>query len=143
MRSFTSRFFGAVAGAAVLLTACSASHPPSVSSAVVSHFDGLPTGVTSPRNDQGEWVAPAGPGLLYVITGGRGRCPRLPSSVTASGADRVVIKTAVVHEGGADCTITGGGLTTSVVRLPAQVDANHTITVQLDSTLPAELMPHA
>lgn len=83
-------------GSASLVCACSDSGPTEsrISSAVTSHFKGLPHGVSVPADrrfarSQKPWVARAGSGSIDVMTWGNGSCPNIPSSVKASGTDRV------------------------------------------------------
>jgi hypothetical protein len=69
------------------------------------------------------------------MTWGSGSCPKIPSSVEASGTDGVVIKT-VEHDfyrGDTACTA-DLAVTTSVVRLPSSIDTTHALTAQIDGT---------
>jgi hypothetical protein len=99
-----------------------------VSPAVIGHFRGFPTGVTvpagrNPGQSTKPWAAWASPRSIYVMTRRSGSCPNIPSSVEASGTDRVVIKT-VEHDfykGDTACTA-DLAVTTSVVRLPLSID---------------------
>ena len=112
-----------------------------VSSAVIRHFPGVPNAhlmsecVPGPMPTQKPCAAWAGADLLYVAAWGSGSCPPLPTSVAAPEADLVVIKTAPhdshPQDTGCDADL---GATTSVVRLPSNVDSTRPLTVRVDTT---------
>lgn len=77
----------------------------------------------------------AGPRSIYVMTWGSGSCPKIPSSVEASGTDGVVIKTAEHDSYRGDTACTADlAVTTSVVRLPSSIDTTQALTAQIDGT---------
>jgi hypothetical protein len=131
MRPTIRPYHGVLIGMAVLVSACSASHQPQESPAAVTHFPGLPSGVTQPAELQQAWAEwGTAPGSIYVMTLGSSRCPQLPSSVRASGIDTVVIRTSMFNAGGV-CT-NDLAVTTSVVRLPSAVSTAHPVRVIID-----------
>ena len=125
--------------AALALAACVYNPTEShISSAVTSHFKGLPTGVTVPAGSSKPghdkpWATWAGPRSVYVMTWGSGSCPLIPSSVYAVDANHVVIKTVVhdfyKHDNGCSGDL---AVTTSIVRLPSNVDTSHALVVRID-----------
>lgn len=124
------------------LTGCTSSGATGshVSPAVIGHFRGFPTGVTVPANrhpgqSTKPWAAWAGPKSIYVMTWGSGSCPNIPSSVEATGPDRVLIKTVGhdFHKGDTACTA-DLAVTTSVVRLPSSIDTTRVLAAQIDGT---------
>lgn len=125
-----------VAVAAVVVTAVYVSRP-SVSSAVVRHYRGLPPGVHTTTcgpvsRAQTPCVRWAGADAIYVVTWGSGSCPRIPRSVSADRPGLVVIRTFELGGDGA-CTADLGP-TTSVVRLPSLVDSSLAVAVRVDGT---------
>lgn len=130
----------AAAGALALVTgisACATPAHPEVSPAVTRHFKGLPKGTTIPRDRRTEskpkpWATWAGQRSVYVMTWGSGSCPKLPSSVRAIGANRVVIRTREIsYQQDAVCTA-DLAVTTSVVRLPQTVATTHAVLIWID-----------
>ena len=126
------------------VTACSSSGDSRVATAVVTHVQRLPPGVTEPPGtfdpqNLKPFARWAQSHAIYVTTWGSGSCPRLPTSVHADGAHKVQIKTA--EHGGPNCT--GDlGPTTSTVKLPPGTDDTAAIVVTIDGT-PTELDPRA
>lgn len=124
----------ALTGVAASGAACS-THSQ-VSPAVVNHFKGLPAGCAgassqTPRACSAWRDAHS----IYVITWGSDSCPTIPTSVDATSARKVVIRT-VEHdfiEGDNSCT---DDLTpsTSVVRLPSTIDGTKSLLVKVGDT---------
>lgn len=108
-----------------------------VSPAVVRYFKGLPRGVSVPPEDQRTehpkpWAARAGQRTIYVMTWGSGSCPKLPSAVTATAPDRLIILTHMLTSGRRAICTADLAVTTSLVRLPAEIDASRALVVRVD-----------
>ena len=126
-----------------LLVACTGGPGDShVSSAVIHHFKGLPSGESVPvdqrdgsSEDLKPWAAWASADTIYVMTWGSGSCPRVPTSVKVEASNHVVIST-VEHDFYSGDTACSGDLavTTSEVRLPSDVNGRSGLLVEIDGT---------
>ena len=102
----------------------------------MSHSKGLPSTVTPTDSSGQSIVGWSGAGRLYVVTFGSGSCPKLPTSVTATGSNQLTIVTAPSSDG--PCTMDFGP-TTSVVDVPPGIDETKPVQVTVDgvaSTVP-------
>jgi hypothetical protein len=73
---------------------------------------------------------------MYLVTYGSGSCPKLPTSVSASGSNQLTITTEATSAG--PCTMDFGP-TTSVVDVPQGIDDTKPVQVTVDgvaSTVP-------
>jgi hypothetical protein len=112
-----------------------------VATAVVTHVQGLPPGVTQPPDAAAAGIPKpfatwAASHEMYVTTWGSSSCPRLPTSVHAKGAHGAQINTAehYLHKGDNACT-SDLAATTSTVRLPLEIDDTAALAVTIDGTL--------
>ena len=106
------------------------------STPTVSHTKGLPPTVTPTGTSGQSIVGWSGPGRMYVVTFGSGSCPKLPTSVSATGGNQLTITTAASSDG--PCTMDFGP-TTSVVDVPPGIDDVKPVEVTVDgvvSTVP-------
>ena len=106
------------------------------STPTVSHTRGLPPTVTPTGTSGQSIVGWSGPGRMYVVTFGSGSCPKLPTSVSATGGNQLTITTAASSDG--PCTMDFGP-TTSVVDVPPGIDDTKAVQVTVDgvaSTIP-------
>jgi hypothetical protein len=106
------------------------------STPTVSHTKGLPATVTPTDTSGQSIIGWSGPGQMYLVTFGSGSCPKLPTSVTATGTNQLTIATAPSSDG--PCTMDFGP-TTSVVDVPQGIDDTKPVQVTIDgiaSTVP-------
>ncbi|MBO0812068.1 MAG: hypothetical protein J2P23_08465 [Microlunatus sp.] len=104
---------------------------------MVRYFKGLPRGVSIRPEDRRTdhpkpWAARAGRRTIWVMTWGSGSCPELPSAVTATAPDRLVIQTHILAAGRHAICTADLVVTTSLVRLPAEIDAGRALVVRVD-----------
>ena len=135
-------------GAAVVLgvSSCSAAHDARVAPAVVTQVRGLPPSVTEPPGAGAagipkpfaSWAVE--PGDIYVTTWGSSTCPKLPTSVHATGAHGVQITTARHYLRGENVCTSDFAPTTSTVRLPREIAFTAVLAVTIDGTV-TELRP--
>jgi len=133
---------------ACVLGGCSTGAPTDshVSTAVLTHFRGVPRGVEVPQQAAAAkspkpFAAWAAPGRVYVITWSSSSCPDIPAFVIPLRHDYVEIKTVAhdFHPGDNGCSADLGP-TTSVVALPNDIDEHHPVTIWIDgmaTNLPA------
>ena len=142
----TARFAVVLLVLAGTLSACGTTAAPgsppgsapagSAAGATVSHTKGLPPTVTPSVTTGQSLLGWTGPGRMYLVTYGSGSCPKLPTSVSASGANQLAITTASTSDG--PCTMDFGP-TTSVVDVPQGIDDTKPVQVTVDgvaSTVP-------
>ncbi len=141
----TVRFTVGLPLLAAVLTACGTSSAPgtapssapagSATGSTLSHTKGLPPTVTPTDTAGQSLVGWTGPGRMYLVTYGSGSCPKLPTSVSATG-NQLTITTALSSDG--PCTMDFGP-TTSVVDVPQGIDDALPVQVTIDgvaSTVP-------
>jgi hypothetical protein len=122
---------GLVASALVGGASCSSSHL--VSSAVISHYQGLPPGVAAPTDTSVAAVRWAGSGQLYVITWGSdcGATP-LPTHVTPGGAHRLYLVIGSIKKAQGQVCADKLEAFTSVVEEPVATDDTQSVSVYID-----------
>jgi hypothetical protein len=99
------------------------------STPTVSHTKGLP-GTVTPTDTAGRSIVGwSGAGRMYLVTFGSGSCPKLPTSVSATGSSRLIVTTASSSDG--PCTMDFGP-TTSVVDVPLGIDDTKPVEVTVD-----------
>jgi hypothetical protein len=98
----------------------------------VSHTKGLPPTVTPTDTAGQSLVGWSGLRLMYLVTYGSGSCPRLPTSVSATGSNQLAITTASDSDG--PCTMDFGP-TTSVVDVPQGIDDTKPVQVTVDGVV--------
>jgi hypothetical protein len=142
----TARFAVVLLVLAGTLSACGTTAAPgsppgsapagSAAGASVSHTKGLPPTVTPSVTTGQSLLGWTGRGRMYLVTYGSGSCPKLPTSVSASGSNQLTITTASTSDG--PCTMDFGP-TTSVVDVPQGIDDTKPVQVTVDgvaSTVP-------
>jgi hypothetical protein len=142
----TVRFAVGLLVLAGALTACGTSAAPgnapssapagSATGSTPSHTKGVPPTVTPTGTAGQSLVGWTGPGRMYLVTYGSGSCPKLPTSVSATGGNQLTITTASTSDG--PCTMDFGP-TTSVVDVPPGIDETKPMQVTVDgvaSTVP-------
>jgi hypothetical protein len=128
--------YGVVVVAGLVVSACSGSTHTRVSTAVTHYFPGLPRGISVnhfPQRERKPWAVWAGRRSIYVMTWGSSSCPDLPTSVKATGPGRLVISSAGLYANHTVCTA-DLAVTTSVVRLPAALEHDRTLVVEMDGS---------
>lgn len=116
-------------------TACTNGASSPLSQAVITHYRGVPPGITGPprKPDDGPFAIRLSDDQVAITTWGSGSCPDLPTSVTGHGAHEVDITTAEYkpEKPGSACTADLSP-TTSTVKVTSGVDVAASLTLVVD-----------